>query len=197
MVQAAHMKTIGDRLIHARTQRGLTQTEAIERTGINYATFYQHEANTRAPGRANQDRYASAYSITIDWLMRGKGMGPAKNIKIEGRVGAGSKVIDAGEQLGSINPLSAFPADCFALQIEGESQLPYFIPGDLIICQPVNDVRHVLRKIAVVTLDNDVRLVKRVMPGERGRYTLESLNALPIENALIASAARIIWHRLG
>lgn len=68
------MKTIADRLTHARKLAGYAKpSEAIEAFDFSEYTYYQHENGTREPGKPSLERYAKAYKVSIDWLWRGVG----------------------------------------------------------------------------------------------------------------------------
>lgn len=68
------MKTIAERLIHARRLAGYEKaSEAIEAFGFSEYTYYQHENGTREPGKPSLQRYAKAYKISADWLWLGVG----------------------------------------------------------------------------------------------------------------------------
>lgn len=75
------MGTLADRLQQARKAAGYEKaSDAIEAFGFSQFTYYQHENGTREPGKPLLDRYAKAYKVSIDWLMRGIGeMRPAAN----------------------------------------------------------------------------------------------------------------------
>ena len=68
------MKTIADRLIHARRLAGYEKaSEAITAFGFSEYTYYQHENGTREPGKPSMERYAKAFKVSADWLWRGLG----------------------------------------------------------------------------------------------------------------------------
>jgi transcriptional regulator with XRE-family HTH domain len=75
------MRTLADRLIAAREAAGYKKaSEAIEAFGFSQFTYYQHENGTREPGKPLLERYAKAFKVSIDWLMRGVGeMKPASS----------------------------------------------------------------------------------------------------------------------
>lgn len=109
-----------------------------------------------------------------------------------GKVGAGAAVIyfddSAIEQIDA--PIGAEEGD-IAFEIQGESMLPLFLEGGIIVVRPVVDVDEVLRKRAVVKLKDGRRYFKTVIEGSRpGLFNLLSHNSEPILNVAIESAAR-------
>ena len=75
------MRTLAERLAAARLTAGYEKaSDAIEAFGFSQFTYYQHENGTREPGKPLLERYAKAYKVSVDWLLRGVGeMKPAAN----------------------------------------------------------------------------------------------------------------------
>lgn len=76
-MQMADDIEIGSRLKQARKAAGFkTAKIAAESLGVPYSTYAQHENGTRGITR-EAELYTRRYKISLDWLMRGKGPGPA------------------------------------------------------------------------------------------------------------------------
>jgi len=68
---------IGARLKLARQAAGFRSAKAAaESLGVAYPTYAQHENGTRGIVR-EAELYARRYKVSLDWLMRGRGAGPA------------------------------------------------------------------------------------------------------------------------
>ena len=68
------METLAARLQRARKAAGYEKaSEAITAFGFSEYTYYQHENGTREPGKPLLERYAKAYKVSVDWILRGAG----------------------------------------------------------------------------------------------------------------------------
>lgn len=67
------MKTLAERLIKARTDRGLTQTELAKRAGVSQSTIGNLESNTRKSAKKIA-AIADALGVSALWLSDGKGV---------------------------------------------------------------------------------------------------------------------------
>ena len=74
------MATIGERLREARIKAGYeTAREACKAFGWQENTYRGHENGARNPPRDMVMVYASAYRVSVSWLMSGKQEGGGKN----------------------------------------------------------------------------------------------------------------------
>jgi SOS-response transcriptional repressor LexA len=146
----------GTRLKSARKHAGLTQVQASKASGIPQSTI--STAEREGYGSADTPVFAKMYGVDSHWLATGEGeMLPAggrvessnvtpapigtRRVPLISYVQAGcwteatdpATVGDGFEYLLTDLELSG---SAFALQIEGESMLPQFRPGDRVIVDP-------------------------------------------------------------
>ena len=112
-----------------------------------------------------------------------------------GRVGAGAEIWVEYEQpppdgYDAVELPFSFPDPVIAFQVEGDSMLPAYEAGEVIVClrDQVRATDHYLGQRAVVLTAAGERYLKRIVRGpKKGLYNLESWNARTIE------AVRIEW----
>lgn len=64
---------MNDRLRDARTQAGFaTISDAVKAFGWNYSTYAGHENGHRGAKLPDVEKYAAAFGVSSDWLLRGK-----------------------------------------------------------------------------------------------------------------------------
>lgn len=196
------MGEAGDRLKAARLKAKIPSArQAAARFGWKYSTYASHE-NGQTPEIPLEDakKYARAYKSTASWLMTGEGPPDAQNIvKLMGRIGAGAEIEPEYDQipeagLEEIETHFPMPDDAVAFEVVGASMLPRYDPGTVIICTstPRDVVGLIGKEVAVRTADGK-RYLKVLKHGsKKGRYNLESLNALPILDAKIEWVGQIL-----
>lgn len=182
------------RLREVRKLRGFTSAkEAAERFNFVYATYSQHERGSVAITRAARD-YARAYKVSEAWLLTGEGKGPdaTRSVPVMGYVGAGAEVEPDYEQvpaegLDQINVPFDLPGDMVAFQVRGDSMLPQFSDGMVIIVfrEQRRAIETFYGEQAIVRTEDGRRYVKTIERGTNG-ITLTSWNARPIENVTLA-----------
>jgi repressor LexA len=117
-----------------------------------------------------------------------------------GRVGAGAIIDVEFEQpppdgYHAIELPFAFPDPVIAFEIEGDSMLPAYEPGEVIVClrDQVRATEYYLGERVVVRLSTGQRFLKRLARGKKkGVYNLESWNARTIEDVRIEWVGEII-----
>ena len=184
------------RLEAARVARGFKNPkEASTFFGWVYETYIQHEQGTRGITRA-AGRYAKAFHVSEGWLLTGEGEGPDGDaqfnpsvVTIVGYVGAGAEVEEDFEQVpeGGLEHIEVpfpLPADMVAFEVRGESMLPMYDPGAVIIVfreqrKPLESFYG--QRVIVRTADGR-RFIKTLIKGENGLVSLISWNAQPIQN---------------
>lgn len=182
------------RLEKARIARGFdTAKAAAKYFGWIYDTYAQHESGLRGIGRV-AGKYATAYRVSEGWLLTGEGSGPedGRQVPIVGYVGAGAVVEEDFEQVpeGGLEQIAVpfpLPGDMIAFEVRGDSMLPMYDPGAVIIVyreqrKPLHD--YYGRRVIVKTEDGR-RYVKTIMKGENGLVSLLSWNASTIENVAV------------
>jgi len=117
-----------------------------------------------------------------------------------GRVGAGALIDVEFEQpppdgYYTIELPFSFPDPVIAFEVEGDSQLPAYEPGQVIVClrDQVRSIDHYLGERVVVRLSTGQRFLKRLARGsKKGTYNLESWNARTIEDVRIEWVGEIV-----
>ncbi len=180
--------TIGQRLKGARKERGFSVAEVARRLGLAAQTVRNHE-NLDAVALENLRSYAKIYRVNIDWLETGRGDMRAASapgeVRMMGTVGAGLNVaaIDDMSWNNAIDVVSLpDPKDTFALKVVGDSALPRYHDGDiLLVARDPYLPRDLLNNYCVIDLRDGRRVVK-MLERVNGSYVLRSQNIdIPIE----------------
>lgn len=120
----------------------------------------------------------------------------SRSVPLLGYVGAGAAIMPYDVSvLEYIEPPPDCPEGAFGLRIVGDSQWPLFEDGEILICVTAANLLDLLNRYCVVDLADGRRLLKRLERSSAQGWRLTSLNAPPIDNVSIASAARIEWRR--
>ncbi|RWC91688.1 MAG: helix-turn-helix transcriptional regulator [Mesorhizobium sp.] len=128
------------------------------------------------------------------WLLTGEG-GETTRVPLMGYVGAGAEVEPDFEQvpedgMEEIEVPFPLPADMIAFQVKGDSMLPMFEDGMIIIVfrEQRKGIDNFFGQRVIVRTVEGKRFVKTLMRGSaEGRVSLLSWNANPIENV------EIVW----
>ncbi|MBP2666958.1 MAG: peptidase [Firmicutes bacterium] len=152
------MKTLAERLIWARTQKGLSQSELAKAAGVAQSTIGNLEAGIRLSSRKIA-AIASVLGVNALWLAEGKGdpipKSPEDGFDINvSPASVGSREIplicyvQAGAMVEVCDPYAVGAAEkmlwtdldvsvnAFALTIRGSSMTPEYNEGDVIIVDP-------------------------------------------------------------
>lgn len=193
-----------ERLAWARRKAGFSGSREAARTfGWNENTYKSHEtgarAGTRPPEQEVVRRYARAFGVDFIWLLAGEGSYKPRNVaRIAGKIGAGAEIFTEFEQTpteGFFEVEAPFPVpeDAIAFEVSGDSMLPRYDAGDIVICW--REGAHVDEMIgweAAVRTQDGRRFLKRISRGsKRGLYDLESHNSPTIKDVKIDWAASI------
>ena len=127
--------------------------------------------------------------------LKAKSKKPPAVIQILSHVGAGDEVYPYNEPFDEIDAPPGMHEGWFALRIKGRSLEPRFYAGEVLVCSPAPDVRDLLNDTAVVDLEDGRRYLKIITKGDRGQYTLKSINGPTIFNVRVVAGARIEWHK--
>ena len=151
------MKTVAERLRFAREQRGWTQSQLAAASDVSQGTIGNIESGARQ-SRGSLPKIAKALGVSHDWLADGEG----EMVPVGGRVEASNvtpapigtrlvpliSYVQAGYWTEATDPATVgdgfeylltdqeLSGSAFALQIEGDSMLPQFKPGDRVIVDP-------------------------------------------------------------
>lgn len=186
-----------ERLKAARRRAGFRSArQAAQRFGWVLSTYASHEnGQTPEVPRDAAIGYGRAFKVSPSWILTGEGPMEAQNvIRVVGRIGAGAEISPDLEQVppeGLDQVELPFPLalDAVAFEVVGESMMPRYDPGALVICSANSrDPEQFLNSEVAVRTASGARYLKTLRPGSRrGSYNLESFNARPIENV------RLVW----
>ncbi len=117
-----------------------------------------------------------------------------------GRVGAGAEIEVEHEQVPPegydlVELPFSFPDPVIAFEVAGDSMLPVYEPGEVIVClrDQVRSIDHYLGRRVVVKTAGGRRFIKRLMRGSRkGFYNLDSWNAQTIEDVRLEWVGEIV-----
>lgn len=194
--RAMNGEAMAKRLRQARSIKFETSADAARAYGFNINTLRSNENGNKPFGRSAAVRYASAFGVRLEWLLRGAGPMRHKSstTPVEGIVGAGAAVFPVDEgAFEPIEPPFGVPENAVAFVVRGDSMYPAYADGAFLIAVPTDDIRSLLHRRAVVTLDDGRRYVKDIGPGSQADlFTLYSHNAAPIPDVRIVHGARVI-----
>ncbi len=138
------MSSINERLKKARQKLALSQETFAELIGVNLRTYRGYETDER---RVPADLLASLSEkagIRCEWLLLGKGALMEKNsstptrppIPVVGEVQAGpdGRFMPESVLYYMPRPVGVTDEDAFAFEIRGDSMLPRYRQGDVVIC---------------------------------------------------------------
>lgn len=110
-------------------------------------------------------------------------------VPLMGFIGAGAEIMPEFEQvppegLDQINIPFLLPAEMIALQVRGDSMLPVYKDGHIIIvyAEQKRPIQAFFGEEAAVRTSDGRRFLKTIMRGQGNAVTLTSFNAAPIEN---------------
>jgi phage repressor protein C with HTH and peptisase S24 domain len=184
---------------------GLAKRSGLDPTTFNKSKRITPEGRTRWPSTESVAKALQATGVSVDSFVRliGDGAGAARTVPLIGfaQAGAGGTFDDTGFPAGRGWDEIGFPAvtdeHVYALEISGDSMLPVYRDGDVIIVSPAAPVRRGDR-VVVKTKSGEV------MAKELKRQTAKSLELKSLNNAQpdrtlsfddVAWLARIVWVR--
>ena len=74
--QDQKLKTLGQRMVHAREGTGLTTAQLARRMGVKTTTLTNWEASVSEPRANRLMTLAGILNVSLTWLVTGKGEGP-------------------------------------------------------------------------------------------------------------------------
>lgn len=145
----SEMSQISERLVQARIDAGFKKAApAAREMGVNYQTYISHEDGSRIPKAEFIEKYASAFGVSLSWLLHGvdgeqkQTPTPIKQIRVEGVSQAGmfrdiSLIEDDEHERKTIpapvNPKYAYVHQ-YALLVAGDSMNNKFQDGSYVTC---------------------------------------------------------------
>ena len=188
--------TPGGRLRALRLKAGLSQEELADQIGIGRTQITKYEKGTHELPEHVVLRAAMRFAVTPAWVRYGDAEDD-RIATVQGLVGAGGHVEAVPYESGRHVEIPASWNDATALQVDGLSCYPLYEDGDIIVVRGEQRLieSEFLNRMCVVETADGRGLVKRVRRGTAaGVYTLESLNAPPIEDVELTSARPVKMH---
>jgi len=147
-----------------RKQRGLTQAELGKICNVHQTAVSQWEMGRTLPDSDSLSILADYFNVSIEQLLgREKSEKKRFFIPVLGSVRAGMPLEAFEDPNGyeEISPEMALSGEHFALRIEGDSMMPRFCPGDVVIVRKQPDVNS--GDVAVVLIDGNEATVKKLI----------------------------------
>ena len=166
--------TIGERIKQLRIERGLTQEELADKLGYKHKTSISKiESDARRLTQPKIQAIADIFGVSPSELLLGVSDDempkPKKNrVPVLGKVAAGYP-IEAVENIIDYEEISdemARTGEYFALQVKGDSMLPRFADGDVVIVRKQEDIES--GDIAIMLVNGDEATIKKVQKFEDG-----------------------------
>ncbi|MBQ6707389.1 MAG: helix-turn-helix domain-containing protein [Clostridia bacterium] len=173
-----------------RLKRGLSQFALAKICGVHQTAISQWEKGRTSPDAEMLSLLSDYFNVSVDLLL-GKARGDEKNmVPVLGYVKAGIPIEAVEEVLGyeEITPHMASTGEHFALMIKGDSMLPRFCPGDVVIVRKQSDINN--GEIAVVLVNGSDATVKKVFKRDNN-LMLVSLNTA--YEPIVYSSSDIIY----
>jgi phage repressor protein C with HTH and peptisase S24 domain len=182
---------------------GLAKRSGLDPTTFNKSKRITPDGRARWPSTESIAKALSATSVSVESFVSliGESNGAAQAIPLIGlaEAGASGYFDDAGFPLGKGWDEIAFPGvtdeRAYALEISGDSMLPTYRDGDVIIVSPAAPVRRGDR-VVVKTRSGEI-MVKELKRQTAKQIELKSLNADHPERTLaledVVWLARVVW----
>lgn len=197
------MDSIAERLQFLRKRAGFgTATDAARAYGWPVSTYLGHENGDRNPGRDSAKRYAAAFRSSWEWILEGESKTEEREwptVPIVGDVGAGGKVVFAGEAQGHHDRAPRPPgasAETVAARVRGDSmpgvaEDQWLIYYDVRVAGVPDDY---VGELCVVWLPDDRVYIKKVYRGrDPGTFDLISTGFEPMRDEEVEWSAKVTW----
>ena len=163
---------IGHIIKEKRMALNLTQSQLAERLGVSQQSVTGWENNAAVPRESAVRAMMELFNVSRNELL-GEPEGPAATvttIPVLGSVIAGQPAYAAENIIGweEVTAKMAKQGKLFALKVRGDSMLPEFKEGDIVIVKKQPDVES--GEIAVVLINGDEGTLKRVKKTEDGIF---------------------------
>lgn len=153
--------------------------------GVSRSQFIKLERGERRLTADYIDLAARAFSVRPSDIIDDS---DAAGIPVMGYIGAGSEIMPEFEQvpdggLDQVNVPFPLPAEMIAFEVRGDSMLPVYKDGHVIIVykDQKRPISAFFGEEAAVKTSDGRRFLKTIMRGQNGNVTLMSFNAAPIE----------------
>jgi phage repressor protein C with HTH and peptisase S24 domain len=183
---------------------GLAKRAGLDPTTCNRSKRITADGRPRWPSTESISTALAATGTSMDafvQLLTDRSGGPPRSVPLIGfaQAGSGGFFDDGGFPVGKGWDEIAFPAvndeHAYALEISGDSMLPAYRDGDVIVVSPASPVRRGDR-VVVKTKKGEV-MVKELKRRSSKSIELQSINAAHADRTLQVSdvvwIARIVW----
>lgn len=180
--------------------QGHTMKSLSLAAGLNESFVRDMLQRKRRPSVEKFSKLVSILGTTVADIMGEEGQGDtSRSVPLMGYVGAGAEVEPDFEQvpnegLEQIPVPFALPAEMIAFQVRGDSMLPQFRDGTVLIVyrEQRRSLESFYGEEAAVRTSDGRRFIKTILRGARaGMVNLMSWNAQPIENVHLAWVGEI------
>lgn len=170
-----------------RKQKGITQSKLAEKLGISRSTIAMYETNSSEPDLETLSAIAAFFNVSIDYLLDRNIDDNVQGLKINrsvvkipvfGTIPAGVPIEMIEDSF--IEDEEEIPADWliggnqfFALKVKGQSMMPKFEDGDVIILKQQDDCEN--GAFCAVSINHTECTFKKVLKKNNG-ITLMPLN---------------------
>lgn len=142
---------IGERIKLSRSRLKMTQQQLGDRIGANKASISQWENGVYTPDAKNLSALAKALSVSVFWLMDGKGDPTGQNLDIAPpdihripvisyvQAGVWTETSEIREYDGNLVYITTdleLGERAFAIELKGHSMEPEFVEGDVVLIDP-------------------------------------------------------------
>lgn len=142
---------IGERIKLSRSRLKMTQQQLGDKIGANKASISQWENGVYTPDAKNLSALAKALSVSVFWLMDGKGDPAGQNIEMASpdihripvityvQAGVWTETSEIRECDGNwiyITTDLELSERAFAIELKGHSMEPEFVEGDVVLIDP-------------------------------------------------------------
>lgn len=186
------MSALGDNIRKYRIIKHMTQLDLAKLLNVSDKTVSSWETGEKIPRMGNIEKIANCFGLNKTDLIEDTSKSRFK-IPVLGKVIAGypveavENIIDYEEITSKMASLGEY----FALQVKGDSMMPRFTEGDVVIVRKQDDVDN--GDIAIMLVNGDEATIKKVQKFEGGinlipsnpaydviTYTNEEIETLPV-----------------
>lgn len=143
--------SIGERIKLSRSRLKMTQQQLGDKIGANKASISQWENGVYTPDAKNLSELAKALSVSVFWLMDGKGEPSGQNMEIAspdthripvisyvqaGVWTAPNEIRECDGNMAYITTDLELGERAFAIELKGHSMEPEFVEGDVVLIDP-------------------------------------------------------------
>ena len=173
------MSTLGDNIRKYRIIKHMTQLDLAKLLNVSDKTVSSWETGEKIPRMGNIEKIANCFGLNKTDLIEDTSKSRFK-IPVLGKVIAGypveavENIIDYEEITSKMASLGEY----FALQVKGDSMMPRFTEGDVVIVRKQDDVDN--GDIAIMLVNGDEATIKKVQKFEGGIKLIPSNTAYDV-----------------